>query len=67
MGEEGSCEGTRDMGVGGASVVPFVMDGVESIGVGGCRGACTTGVGGGGGSTTAFCGGRANGEDVLWT
>lgn len=67
MGDEGSCEGTRDMEVGGASVVPFVRDGVDSIGVGGCRSACTTGVGGSGGSTIAFCGGRDNGEDVLCT
>lgn len=32
---------------GNASVVPFVMDGIELIGMGVCRGACTTGAGGG--------------------
>jgi hypothetical protein len=47
IGDEGSCEGARDMEGGNASVVPFVMDGIELIGMGVCRGACTTGAGGG--------------------
>lgn len=66
MGDVGSCEGTREMEGDGASFVPF-RDGLESIGAGGCRKICATGEGGGGGSMDAFCGGRANGEDVLCT
>lgn len=67
MGDVGSCEGTREMEGDDASFVPF-RDGLESIGAGGCKNVCATaegGGGGGGGSMDAFCGGRANGEEVL--
>lgn len=62
MGDVGSCEGIREMEGDDASFVPF-RDGLGSIGAGGCRYVCETAEGGG--SMDAFCGGRANGEEVL--
>jgi len=64
MGDEGSCEGTRDMEVGSASIVSFARNELGSFDAEGCG---TMGVGGSGGSTFALCGGRANGEEVLCT